>query len=400
MRDFNESIQAFHAFCDAGNLDRALHLFDALNTRAATASDFFLLGTARLRLGHFREAERALEYVWHDTTLDLQDRRRVGDALLAAKYQLGKAEEGEAIETLVSGPALYCYEIPGGATLADEFQRMLRERLLQNADPVAGQTVLMITSGGLGDAIQQIRHVEHLVAEGARAVVVNPHPALWTLFENSRVPATLAHTQAGDIGRFGRVALSNVMGMRYRIQGASVAPGYLRPHALPARPQAGDKRRIGLVWRSTNATSAACGYEPFRSMALSALEPLLAESAAQFYSLQFGGYTADEAERLAHHGVVDAAPAIHSVADLAHIMLQLDGVVTIDSAPAHLAGALDVPVWNLLAAVSDWRWGVNGQPRTALYPSMRIVRQSRLGDWTPVIADVAAQLRGEFARRV
>jgi hypothetical protein len=71
-------------------------------------------------------------------------------------------------------------------------------------------------------------------------------------------------------------------------------------------------------------------------------------------------------------------------------------VITIDSAPAHLCGALGVPVWNLLARVSDWRWGDAAQRTTPLYASMRLFRQKTLGDWRPVITDVAAEL-AQFA---
>ncbi|MBB3261417.1 hypothetical protein F4827_006254 [Paraburkholderia bannensis] len=86
-------------------------------------------------------------------------------------------------------------------------------------------------------------------------------------------------------------------------------------------------------------------------MELATLAPLLADPHSRFFSLQFGALTEAERAILARHDVVDAARSIRSFADLADIVMQLDLVITIDSAPAHLCGALDVPVWTLLARV-------------------------------------------------
>jgi hypothetical protein len=73
-------------------------------------------------------------------------------------------------------------------------------------------------------------------------------------------------------------------------------------------------------------------------------------------------------------------------------------VVSVDSAVAHLAGALGVPAWVLVAAVSDWRWLV-GRDDTPWYPSLRLFRQRRLGEWGDVAARLAAQLRRAVAGR-
>jgi ADP-heptose:LPS heptosyltransferase len=72
-------------------------------------------------------------------------------------------------------------------------------------------------------------------------------------------------------------------------------------------------------------------------------------------------------------------------------MRSLDLVISVDSMPAHLAGALGVPVWTLLHHEPDWRWMARGE-RTAWYPTMRLFRQPRPGDWEPVLARVAGEL--------
>jgi ADP-heptose:LPS heptosyltransferase len=75
----------------------------------------------------------------------------------------------------------------------------------------------------------------------------------------------------------------------------------------------------------------------------------------------------------------------------ARVMRALDLVITIDSMPAHLAGALGVPVWTLLPHAADWRW-MDGRDRSPWYPAMRLFRQPRPGDWDAVVARVAGEL--------
>jgi len=79
-------------------------------------------------------------------------------------------------------------------------------------------------------------------------------------------------------------------------------------------------------------------------------------------------------------------------------MRALDLVVTVDSMPAHLAGALGVPVWTLLHAEADWRW-MRGREDSPWYPTMRLLRQERAGEWEPVVARVAAELEAMAAGR-
>jgi ADP-heptose:LPS heptosyltransferase len=78
--------------------------------------------------------------------------------------------------------------------------------------------------------------------------------------------------------------------------------------------------------------------------------------------------------------------------DTAAVMKNLDLVITADTAAAHLAGALGVPVWVALGSRTDWRWGIEGE-QTPWYPSMRLFRQSRPGDWGEVFARISAALK-------
>ena len=80
------------------------------------------------------------------------------------------------------------------------------------------------------------------------------------------------------------------------------------------------------------------------------------------------------------------------VVALAGVMRSLDLVLTVDSFPAHLAGALGVPVWTLLHADPDWRW-MTGRDDSPWYPTMRLFRQDTPGDWRPVLRRVAQAVR-------
>ena len=89
--------------------------------------------------------------------------------------------------------------------------------------------------------------------------------------------------------------------------------------------------------------------------------------------------------------VVDLSPELSDFAETAAAISNLDLVISVDTAVAHLAGALAKPVWTLLPRVPDWRWQVRGET-TPWYPTMRLYRQPRSGDWHSVIQRVTGDL--------
>jgi ADP-heptose:LPS heptosyltransferase len=86
----------------------------------------------------------------------------------------------------------------------------------------------------------------------------------------------------------------------------------------------------------------------------------------------------------------DAAPLLKNFADTAAIIAELDLVIAVDTAIAHLAGAVGKPVWILLPFDSDWRW-LLGREDSPWYPTARLFRQKQPRDWTPVIETVAIE---------
>ncbi len=265
-------------------------------------------------------------------------------------------------------------------------QAAARQRFSQprwDGSPLAGRTVLLWVEQGLGDAIQFVRFAP-LVAGGR--VVVDCPPTLVDLFRTAAgvqavvatgdpLPAVDVHCPLGS--------LPHVLGTAGQTLAASVP--YLS--ADPARVAAWADRlgppdgrpRVGLVW----AGSPSHLNDRNRSMTPADLSPLLAVPGVRFVSLQLG--------RPSPAGAADVTPALSELAQTAAALANLDLLVTVDSAVAHLAGATGVPAWVLLPFAPDWRWRLAGA-ESQWYPALRLFRQSQAGDWSGPVAAAASEL--------
>jgi len=145
--------------------------------------------------------------------------------------------------------------------------------------------------------------------------------------------------------------------------------------------------RVGLVW----AGRPQQWDDRKRTISLAMLAPLAAVTGVTFYSLQKGPAAAEAAAPPPGMKLVDPSARIADFSDTAALASLLDLVVTIDTSVAHLAGAMGLPVWVLTAHAPDWRYHL-GREDNPWYPTMRLFRQQRDGDWTGAIARVAAAL--------
>ncbi|MFA4994629.1 MAG: tetratricopeptide repeat protein [Bdellovibrionales bacterium] len=164
---------------------------------------------------------------------------------------------------------------------------------------------------------------------------------------------------------------------------------YLRAPMAPALPAGTHKLKIGLVW----AGSRTHARDNERSIPLRLLEPILNSVNADFYA----PFVGDGLEEIGKYPVTRLDDLISDFADTAALLKQMDCLVTVDTAVAHLAGALGLKTYLLLPRCPDWRWGILGKT-TPLYPSMTLVRQKTYGDWTGVIEKLLPILKINLAR--
>ncbi len=253
---------------------------------------------------------------------------------------------------------------------------------------LAGQSLLVLTEQGHGDTIQFSRYLPLLVARGA-SVLLECAAALAPLLAQLAGVAIIPRGAARppfDLW----VDLLSLPGLFGTTLDSIPSPaGYLRPDAAQAAAwdQALPHRlRIGLACFGNPAHS----NDRQRSLPIGALDPIVTAAGHSMVSLQTGPQSAALAERL---GVPDRSAALTHWSATAALVASLDLVITVDTAVAHLAGALGIPVWLLLPHAPDWRWML-GRSDSPWYASMQIFRQSAPGDWAGVAHRVAVALTG------
>jgi hypothetical protein len=149
--------------------------------------------------------------------------------------------------------------------------------------------------------------------------------------------------------------------------------------------------RVGLCWagQARPWLTGFGGLDRRRSTSLATLAPIAAVPGVRLVSLQKG--PAGEAAHTAGFALLDLMTEAHDFADTAAIVANLDLVISVDTSVVHLAGAMAKPVFLLDRYDNCWRW-LSGREDSPWYPSLRIFRQQRSGDWGPVIARVATAL--------
>jgi tetratricopeptide (TPR) repeat protein len=262
-----------------------------------------------------------------------------------------------------------------------------------DGNPRPGQSILLWAEQGFGDAIQFVRYAPLVRARCGR-VVLQCAPSLTRLLVTAagvdEVTAA-AEPPAGIAAHAPLMSLMHILGTTLETIPADVP--YLTVD--PARAAMYHERigtaaglKVGLAW----AGSPAHKKDHKRSLALSALAPLLAVDGVTFFSLQKGGRVSDIAACGFADRLVDLGSHLGDFADTAAAMSSLDLVISVDTAIVHLAGALARPVWTLLPFVPDWRWLLQRED-TPWYPTMHLYRQPALGDWAAVVERVTADLR-------
>jgi hypothetical protein len=154
-----------------------------------------------------------------------------------------------------------------------------------------------------------------------------------------------------------------------------------------------DGLRVGIVWQGNPKHDK----DRERSAPLRLFAALARVEGVRLFSLQKGFGTEQLAGIAGLFPVTDLGPGLEDFVDTAAVLANLDLVVTVDSAVAHLAGALGVPVWVAVPFFPDWRW-LLGRDDSPWYPTMRLFRQETRGDWAGVFERMAVALRDLSAR--
>ncbi|WP_454020207.1 tetratricopeptide repeat protein [Azospirillum sp. Marseille-Q6669] len=281
-------------------------------------------------------------------------------------------------------------------------RRPFRQPLWDGTD-LAGRTILVHAEQGLGDTIQFIRFLDHVLQAAPAHVHLEAHGPLLPLLERNTDPARVTVIpRAPDFpGVSGlpdtdvQIPLMSLAGLFCpSLEAIPARVPYLRPD--PRRVAAWSERlvegpgpRVGLVW----AGNPSFHGDAQRSPRLAGLRPVLDVPGVRFFGLQKGPGREDLEGVAMPPSFTDLGPDIADFADTAAIMSNLDLVISSCTGPAHLAGALGVPVWIVLPHAPDWRW-LMGREDSPWYPTARLFRQTRVGDWSGPAAAMARALRG------
>jgi Flp pilus assembly protein TadD len=297
----------------------------------------------------------------------------------AALLQLGEYEEGWREHEWRLHPQAM------GASLRPSFDRPVWQ-----GEDLAGRTLLLHAEQGFGDTLQFIRFAAPIAAKGGR-VVVDAQPALTRLLATAAGVASV-HANGTPLPDYDvhLPMMSAPHRLGVTLENLPAETPYL---SVPAERREAWRQllsgfaglKVGLTWIGNPGLKLGwtADANARRSIPLARLAPLLDIPGTTFFSLQ---------KDAPAPGLVDFMAEMGDFADTAALVDALDLVITVDTSVAHLAGALDKPVWILSRFDGCWRW-LGHRADSPWYRSARLFHQNTRDDWAPVIDEVAAALR-------
>jgi tetratricopeptide (TPR) repeat protein len=272
-----------------------------------------------------------------------------------------------------------------------------------DGSPLAGRTILLYAEQGLGDTLQFIRYAPLLRERGAHIIVVcqkalvrllSGCPGMdQVLTEGDLLPAFDVHASLMSLPRLCGTTLATIPA---NVPYLSADPDLVEMWGRELKTLGGFK--IGINWQGSKAFAMDCD----RSVPLQEFAPLAAVPGVQLVSLQYGPASEELRSVAREWPITDLGGRLDEMAgplmDRAAVMKNLDLVVTSCTSIPHLAGGLGVPVCVALGKVACWRW-LRDREDSAWYPTMRLFRQERRGEWGPVfqriVEAVAERMSGE-----
>ncbi len=379
-----------NVFKETGQLDQAIASYHrALEMEPGHSGVYNNLGNV------YKEQGR------HDTAIQAyREALRLKPDFPAAQWNL-------SLELLLTGnyaEGLPCYEYRFSGGDKEDFalgNAMLSWLALLprwRGEEMQGRTLLVWTEQGLGDSLMMMRYLPQLAGRGVGRLKVYCEPALVRLFQTQpcveqAIGRDITPSLEGIDSHTPMLSLPYLFDTRLESIPAELP--YLEVPVLLTQQWAlrfkGESRlKVGLVWAGGNALR----YDAKRSLNLEQFSPFMQTPGVAFYSLQKG----DPAQQLAagNQPVIDWMDDCADFLDTAALVQQLDLVISVDTAVAHLAGALGKPVWLLNRFESEWRWMLERED-TPWYPGLRQFRQTTPGDWGGVIARIADELARKAA---
>ena len=259
-----------------------------------------------------------------------------------------------------------------------------------DGDDLTGKRILILAEQGYGDIFQMARFLP-ILARQAGEVVVETYDVLVPLIrELSCVSETVMHGDPLPGADIHAPVMSLPHLLKTDLTHLPADVPYLCP---PARKTAdidcGETRlKVGIFWRGRPSPNNFLG----RPCPIEAFSPVAAMPEIALFSLQVGNAVNDLKSMPWRDGVIDLGSGFQDFGDTAAAIAALDLVVTIDTAVAHLAGALGAPTWTLLSQYADWRW-LRDRDDSPWYPTMRLFRQTQAGEWGDVLESAVAALK-------
>lgn len=345
---------------------------------------------------------------WNNRATTLQSLGRIQEALQSVRHALA-LDPNMAEAQLNRG---FCHLLMGdfanGLPLLEWRKRMPQPMEARNysqplwtgAQDIKGKILFAYIEQGLGDAIQYYRYVALAQARGARVILSVPDHLIALLRGAAWQVEMIGWGQVPPHFDFHIPLASIALAVGMRIETIPVADHYLS--AEPERvarwkERLGDQGfRIAIAWQGNQLIMGSEG----KAFPVSALKGVSQLDGVRLIALQKNAGS-EELDRLPAGMTVeryefDEGP--DAFLDTAAIMKHCDLVITADTAPAHLAGALGVPCWVALKYVPDWRWFLD-RADSPWYPSLRLFRQAAPNDWASVFIAMETELRPLIARK-
>ncbi len=401
------------ALLDLGRGEEALACFDrALEIKPGDLYLIFKRGGALVTLNRYEEALGCFDQAFAITPDDadvLDDRGTVLAALqrhaealasydqaLTIAPESAKAHWNRALALLRVGDYdkgwkeyEWRWKVNASWVRSHDFPQ---QSLWLGEQPIEGKTILLHAEQGFGDTIQFVRYVPLVAALGAK-VIIEVQPALKMLLSAVKgADKVIGKGEKLPPFDFHCPLLSLPLAFKTRLETIPASTPYLsvpeeRVAIWASQLPKSQMLRIGVVWGG----NPDFVNDRTRSIGLARLAPLLSMPGFQFVSIQKDLRAGDQEILHNHPQLIHLGDKLADFSDTAAIMSRLDLVISSDTAPVHLAGALGRPVWVLLDHVSDWRWMLD-RDDNPWYSTARLFRQPKVGEWESVVMRVANEL--------